>query len=88
MATKNAPVRKDEGALCSSSGSNGGVYSTAPVARHIEIKEEAFGCGFDVVVRPQIVGDNQGWEFATHGQALEWANGIGLPIVDKTGAGS
>jgi hypothetical protein len=86
MATKNAPVRRDEGALCSSSGSNGSVYSTALVARHIEITEEAFGCGFDVVVKPQIVADNQGWEFATHTQAMEWAKSLGLPIVDKTGA--
>lgn len=82
---KNAPVRRDEGALCSSSGSNRGVYSTLPAARHIEITHEPFGCGFDVTVKPQIVSDNLGWEFRTHAQAMAWAQSLGLPIVDKTG---
>lgn len=82
---KNAPVRRDEGAPVLSGGSNGSVYNTAPPARHIEIAHEPFGCGFDVVVKPQIVADGQGWEFRTHAQAMEWAKSLGLPIVDKTG---
>lgn len=86
MTKKNAPVPKDEGAFVHFSGLNRSVFNTAPVARHIEITEEAFGCGFDVVVRPQIVADDQGWEFRTHAQAMEWAKSLGLPIVDKTGA--
>lgn len=83
---KNAPVRKDEGASYHCGGERG-AYSTAPAARHIEITEEAFGCGYDVVVKPQLVADGQGWEFRTHAQAIEWAQSLGLPIVDKTGGG-
>lgn len=52
---------------------------------HTEITYEPFGCGFDVVVKPQTVPDGQGWEFRTHAQAIAWAQSLGLPIVDKTG---
>lgn len=62
---------------------------TEPV---IYIREEAFGCGFDVLVLPQRVSDDRGWEFRERSQAVEWAEKLGHEhgwcIVDQTGGGT
>ena len=54
---------------------------TTPV---IYIREEAFGCGFDVIVMPQHVPDDRGWEFREHSQAMEWAEKLGHEPVSYT----
>lgn len=87
--TKNGPAHRDEAAPVHFGGWNSGDYSTAPSMCHTEITYEPFGCGFDVVVKPQIVPDNQGWEFREHAQAMAFAQSLhqqhGWAIVDRTG---
>lgn len=88
IQNRNAPGHKAEGAL-NHCGGDESAYSTAASAQTIEITHEAFGCGFDVVVKPQIVPDNQGWEFREHAQAMAFAQSLhqqhGWAIVDRTG---
>lgn len=90
--TKNAPVRRDEGASVHFGGLNGSVYNTAPVVRTIEIREEAFGCGFDVVVIPPLPDEPLDAEFRHYRQARAWADGLhrtrGWRIIDQTGGGN
>lgn len=57
--------------------------------RIIEIAEEAFGCGFDVMVKPPVPDEPLDAEFRDYSKARAWADGLhrtrGWRMIDKTG---
>lgn len=57
----------------------------------IVISEEAFGCGFDVVVEPPVEDESLDAEFRDYGKARAWADGLrrtrGWRIIDRSGGG-
>jgi hypothetical protein len=88
---ENAPSPEAESASVHFGGLNGSVYNTAPVVRTIEIREEPFSCGFDVVVIPPVPDEPLDAEFRHYRQAHAWADGLrrtrGWRIIDQTGGG-